>query len=232
MRASSSTSRTPIPPTHFNNAGDEISFARYRRIPAIFEIHSLPFDAADPQLAEPAAVLPAGDPQWSDYLYETHGYTPDDRYLVFTGHSDATEANNDILIVEPECRRLVDQVTASVDVWDEHAHFQPGFDRLLWSSQQDTPKPGIGLFSRADWWVRESDGTKHRLTRFNEEDWPLRAATLTQDGSAIQIKSTNLFAADGEFSPDGNTFAGVLLFRDWGLDEWIVLVDLEEVDPE
>lgn len=213
---------------HFNHAGNEIVFARFRSLPAIFNIHTLPFDVSDPQLVIPREILPAGDPDWPKALYETHGYSADDRHIVFTGHTKATRANNDILIIDPVNRELIDQVTNTPKDWDEHAHFQPGSRRLLFSSTRDIPGAmrSLGLFPPADWWVREEDGRIHRLSHFADPDWPLRQAT-TMDGTPIKIPTTQLFAADGEFSPDGRAFAGVLLFRNIRFDEWIVILEFD-----
>ena len=219
---------------HFNHAGDEIVFARFVRFPAFFEIYRLPFDVADPGLTEVSEIIPGDSNDWPDALYETHGYTHDDTQIVFTGFTNATEPNNDILIADATTGVLTDQVTMSPDVWDEHARFQPGSDRLLWSSSTDIPD-GAGsdltgvLSSQADWWVRELDGEVRRLTYFADPQWPLRNATMLADGSSIEIPDRKIFAADGEFSPDGSAYAGVLLFRTLGADEWIVVVEFDEV---
>ena len=219
---------------HFNHAGDEIVFARYVGFPVLFDIYTLPFDAADPGLTELTEVIPGDSKDWPDALYETHGYSHDDTQIVFTGFTNATEHNNDILIADATTGVLIDQVTTSEEVWDEHAHFQPGTDRLLWSSSADIPDGAGtafagGLDSQADWWVRELDGEVRRLTYFADPDWPLRNATMIADGSSIEIPDKKVFAADGEFSHDGSAYAGVLLFRTLRAEEWIVIVEFEEV---
>jgi hypothetical protein len=95
----------------------------------------------------------------------------------------------------------------------------------LYSSERGLKKKLFSpLFPDAEWWVREADGTHHRLTRFTDRSWPLRNAT-GPDGKPIKIPSTNLFAADGDWSPDGSAFAGVLLIRERYWPEWIVIVE-------
>jgi hypothetical protein len=82
------------------------------------------------------------------------------------------------------------------------------------------------LVTQGEWWVREEDGRVHRLTRFADRNWPLRRARRMDD-SPIKIPAKKLFAADGEFSPDGNSFAGVLLLRTRKAEEWIVTLEFE-----
>lgn len=212
---------------HFDHDGDRITFARFRGLPEAFEVNLLPFDADDPALATPTPVLPDGDARWPRGLYETHGFTPDDRHLLFT--ADLGEEDGfDLVIVDPETRDIVDRVTDSPTVWDEHAHFQPGTTRILYSSGEGLGGTGSSaLDSRLDWWVREADGAHHRLTAFNDPDWPLRHAERVGTGTPIEIGSSTVAAGDGTFSPDGRFFAGVLIFRGTPLGEWIVVLDLE-----
>lgn len=212
---------------HFDSDGDRIVFSRYRGLPTVFEINMLSFDVNDPKEVQPVPVLPAGDKRWQKGLYETHGFTADDQYIVFTGCSDPKAPwNNDILIADPVTRDLADQVTNSPD-WDEHAHFQPGTRRLLYSSVRGLKKRGFALlFPDAEWWIREEDGVHHRLTWFTDPSWPLRTA-LGPDGDPIAIPSTKLFAADGAWAPDGSAYAGVLLIRERRWPEWIVIVEFE-----
>lgn len=209
---------------HFDSDGDQIIFSRFRGLPTVFEIALLPFDKANPKPARPITVLPAGDTRWQKGLYETHGFTADDSRIVFTGCSDPKAPwNNDILIADPATRNLTDQVTDSPD-WDEHVHFQPGTRRLLYSSERGLKKRALSLlFPDAEWWVREADGTHHRLTWFTDQSWPLRTAS-GPDGRPIAIPSTKLFAADGDWSPDGSAYAGVLLIRERRWPEWIVVI--------
>ena len=148
------------------------------------------------------------------------------KHIVFTGCSDPKAPwNNDILIADPTTRNLTDQVTDSPE-WDEHAHFQPGTRRLLYSSARGIKKRRIVLFPDAEWWVREADGTHHRLTWFTDQSWPLRIAS-GPDGKPIAIPSTKLFAADGAWSPDGSAYAGVLLIWERRWPEWIVVVEFK-----
>lgn len=213
---------------HFDHDGDRIVFSRFRGLPTIFEINMLPFNKANPKQAYPKPVIPAGDKRWQKGLYETHGFTADDKHIVFTGCSDPKASwNNDILIADPVTRNLKDQVTNSPD-WDEHAQIQPGTSRLLYSSEQGLKKRLFSpLFPDAEWWVREADGSHHRLTWFTDASWPLRKATGA-DGRTINIPSTKLFAADGDWSPDGSAYAGVLLIRERKWPEWIVIVEFAD----
>lgn len=217
---------------HFNHAGDEIVFARFVGPTDTFELHTLPFDADDPVPEDPVELIPGASDEWPEALYETHGYSHDDAAVVFTGFTSATDRNNDILIADATTGELVDQVTETPDDWDEHAHFQPGTERLLFSSSRDIPD-GLGklfgLDSQADWWVREADGEIRRVTFFEDPAWPLNNATMMADGSPITIPDDKIFAADGAFSSDGSAYAGVLLFRTLGADEWIVIVEFDEV---
>ena len=99
-------------------------------------------------------------------MYETHGFSPDDRQILFTACRDKDFFNSDIYLYD-----LVTRLTEpSEKNWDEHAHFLPGGEHILWMSSSGIRQKKFAVAPRTDYWIMRKDGTeKKRLTRFNED---------------------------------------------------------------
>ena len=141
------------------------------------------FSDAGPRLSNVRTLRP-GNLQ----LYETHGFSPDDRRILFS----AAPRNGDyfdleIYMYEPATGALV-RVTQNRE-WDEHAHFTPDGRAIVWASSEGIAMRKDPRDLRLDYWIVQTDGGgKRRLTRFNGPD-----------------VARGTIAADFEFGPDGKT---------------------------
>ena len=133
-------------------------------------------------------------------FYESHGFSSDDKSILFSGNLlDNQHVNHlDIYTLDLETQHLV-RLTTSEEEWDEHAHFSPVDTKIIWMSSE-----GYGMNTEKDWWnylrtdywMMDHDGSnKTRITFYNEE--------VTQDIRVI--------CSDCCFSPDGSKLATTML---------------------
>jgi len=106
-------------------------------------------------------------------FYESHGFSLDDKKIIFSGNLIEGQDENhlDIYTLDLETEELVG-LTNSLDEWDEHAHYSPDGLNIVWMSSD-----GFGISTRRDWWnelkteywMMKSDGTsKTKITFYNE----------------------------------------------------------------
>lgn len=144
---------------------------------------------------------------------ETHAVLPDGTVLL-SGNTGPFQAVTglDILTVDPASGEVVRRVTDAPDEWDEHAHPAPsGSGRIVFTSSRDLRPdarypyaPGAGPMSagmppRADLWVAEPDGSRSRLTWFNEPAWEHRLPA-----------AEHVFVSDNAFSPAGDEIVAAI----------------------
>lgn len=105
-------------------------------------------------------------------LYETHGYSPDGKRIIFSGipsgkgyfDMDIYTCNLD----ETDQKKL----TSNSD-WDEHAHYSPDGKKIVWASSSGTNCAKDTAKLQMDYWVMNADGSgKKRLTYFNDPKSP------------------------------------------------------------
>jgi Tol biopolymer transport system component len=148
----------------------------------------------NPRLANVQAMSPEGKG-----LYESHGFSPDGRRLLFT-ISAGTGENQwgydiaDYNIATRRTRNLTDSPT----VWDEHAHYTPS-GRIFWMSSRDLRPPARQADIKTDYWIMDADGSnKRRLTHFNTTGYP-------------EYQPGGVCAADSSIGPDGKRVVGYLI---------------------
>lgn len=131
-------------------------------------------------------------------FYESHGFTPDARTLLFSGNLEpgASESVGDIYLFTPESGALLN-LTASSDAWDEHAHISPSGNWIVWMTSMG---PGGTIAGpKSDYWLMRADGSaKTQLTFFNDRNHP----------DYIPGGAT---AADIAWSPDGTRLMAYLI---------------------
>jgi Tol biopolymer transport system component len=100
-------------------------------------------------------------------FYETHGFSPDGSRLVFSSNlaqPGYMPINNDIFLLDLgsfALTRLTDQR------YNEHAHFFPDGQKIVWMTNKDIPSRGTDL------WIMNEDGSgKERLTFLNKWGCP------------------------------------------------------------
>lgn len=147
-------------------------------------------------------------------FYETHGFSPDGRAILFSGNPDRDQKTFgiDIAVMDLNSRQIVRRVTNTPYIWDEHAHYGPTERRILYASSR-----GLRISREAvhaDYWIAEEDGSSWQFTRFNDPRWPLRPSTIPPA----------LFTADGDFSPDGRRFAAYLIIGDSRAQQGAIVV--------
>jgi Tol biopolymer transport system component len=140
-----------------------------------------------PRLANIADIAPFG----IDTFYETHGFSSDDRKILFTS-GEPTSRSLDIYTYELSTG-VVQNLTSTPGIWDEHAHMSPDGTKIIWASALDITVPRDYIVPFLDYWVMDADGgNRQRLTYFNE-------------ATAPEFISTGAVTTDFSFSADGKT---------------------------
>lgn len=149
-------------------------------------------------------------PGEQSYFYESHGLSPDNSKVIFSGNLEPLQSvfALDIYSFDIETEELT-RLTQTLNDWDEHAHYSPSGEWIAWMSsseiidmQEIVYSSGHVAGERYSWqnvletevWLMRADGSdKMRLTSFNIEDHP------DYMGSSI--------SADISWSPDGTKLA-------------------------
>jgi Tol biopolymer transport system component len=151
-------------------------------------------------------------------FYETHGFSPDDQELLFSGNLEAgsSELGIDIYRYHTATGRLLN-LTSTPTEWDEHAHFSPSGTRIAWMSSRGFPPVSDAQNLRTEFWLMNADGSgKTQLTHFNEPGQP-----ESIPGQAV--------AGDLDWSPDGRRIVGYVVTQPAQIRGKIVMIDLNIV---
>lgn len=138
--------------------------------------------------------ITAYQPGSKHILYESHGFSPDDKTIIFTGslEQDMHWTGMDIYTLSLETMEL-NWLTSTLDEWDEHAHYSPDGKKIVWSSSHGYPfdPNNFAKELRLELWIMDADGSnKTRLTHFNEPGYPEYTGVKTGVG-------------DNSWNPDG-----------------------------
>ena len=150
-------------------------------------------------------------------FFETHGFSQDDSKIIFSANMELNQPAwaMDIYVMDLETR-IFNNLTSSDD-WDEHAHFSPSGEKIVWMSSKDSgsnPKDMANM--KTDLWIMSTDGTeKQRLTHFSDPSYP-------------EYKGEIVIVGDPSWSPDG-TKVMLRLIVNRGLPELLGLK--EEIEP-
>lgn len=137
-------------------------------------------------------------------LYETHGFSPDGQQIIYTANPDGQNRYGyDIYLYNWKIGKIT-RLTQTPRVWDEHAHFTPDGEHIVWMSSL-----GQNPNSRkvaTELWIMKVDGSGvHQLSSFND---PASPYYLKQpDGVVI---------GDVSFSPDGRRMAVYVIINQRG----------------
>ena len=130
-------------------------------------------------------------------FYEGHGFSPDDKYILFTSDRDGPLEIYEMELATGKVRRLTHN---SPRTWDEYAHYTPDGKKIVWASSKHgkfTVKP---FLLKTDYWVMLRDGSASgRVTWFNS---PRHAQSIKRDFAQ---------AADFDWSPDGKSIAALVI---------------------
>ena len=173
-------------------------------------------DANGPHLENITMYQPGDIPRF----YESHGFSPDDKTIIFTGSIETGMhwTGMDIYTLNLETMELK-RLTSTLDEWDEHAHYSPDGEKIVWMSSIGYPfDPEKISDLRTELWMMDADGSnKTRLTYFNEPGHP-------------EYNGMQTVAGDCSWSPDGTKLVLKLQLYH-GLKENI-LVSIIEFDED
>ena len=206
---------------HFSNDGTHLFWAerlRDNRKPFgewVLRIADFYFDEDQgPRLGAIRDYNPGG----GSSFFESHSFSPDDRYVLFTGNQDGPLEIYEMNVANGSTRRMTDH---SAMTWDEHAHYSPDGKKIVWMSSRDLRFRIKPFDLQTDFWIMNLDGSNQtRLTRFHDPQHPHYL------GRPFAV------AADSDWSPDGKQIMGLVITqrpdsrsRGSGL---IVLIDLTD----
>lgn len=153
--------------------------------------------------------LASGTPQLSGIVtfaprdsvwYESHSFSPDDRFIAFTSHAeDSTAYLGDITIMDTADIGTGNYInlTNSPNIHDEHAHWSPDGQKISWMSG-----PYVGGLStyNSDLYLMDANGgNPAQLTHFSNAAYP----EYVQD---------TVVTPDHYWSPDGKRIYGFIHF--------------------
>ena len=171
-----------------------------------------------PRLSNIRSFQPGIRKMW----HESHGFSPDDTKALLSGDLEEgyTIDTMDIYALDLKTDKLTN-LTSNKRTWDEHAHFSPDGEKIIWMSNQGYPRGTMPWNRYMEWlatdlWIMNSDGSeKKKLTHFNEPDHP-------------EYVKGRVVVGDGDWSPDGSKYAVLVnVMRPGNWEEWIVVVAFE-----
>jgi hypothetical protein len=128
--------------------------------------------------------------------YETHGFSPNDKKIIFSGSlvPGQLDVYMDIYTFDLFTEELT-RLTRTLNKWDEHAHYFPDGKRIVWISSVNKFDPDNWRKTlRTEYFVMNADGSnKQQLTFFN---------TPGHDHSRI-FNGQRVIVADSAFNSDG-----------------------------
>jgi Tol biopolymer transport system component len=142
------------------------------------------------------------DPSESPGFYESHAFSHDGLSVLLAGNllAGQHEVGMDICEMDLQTKNLA-RLTTSLADWDEHAHWSPDGEHIVWMSSTglDVQWPqGMGpldwrYYLETELWIMDADGSnKKRLTFYNEP------------GHAHN-KAARTVVSDSTWAPDGNS---------------------------
>lgn len=184
---------------HFSHDGTRLAWAEMTATGPkpfgtwVMKTADFSFRDGAPVLAN-VTVLTPGDLQF----YETHGFSPDDSTLIFTGmEAEGTPRDLDIFTCDTGGGSLLRLTDPGDKQWDEHAHYAPDGGSIIWMSTSgidQSPEDIDSMKIKTDYWVMNSDGSgKRRVSFFNEKGSPqyipdsVVAADLSVEGDGRHV---------------------------------------------
>lgn len=148
-------------------------------------------------------------------FYESHGFTPDDRSIIFSGSKSENVYDLDIDVMDLATSKLIN-LTNTPGEWDEHAILSPSGQKIVWMSSHGypfTPTVNWAKTLLTDYWLMNSDGSgKTKLTYFNEPGYP-------------EYSGDNVIVADSDWNREGDKIVALWKSRSTGRSK-IILIEL------
>lgn len=148
-----------------------------------------------PQLSNIITFAPR-DSVW----YESHSFSPDNRFIAFTSHAeDSTAYLGDITIMDTADIGTGNytNLTNSPNIHDEHAHWSPDGQKISWMAGPFVG--GLATYNSDLYLMDANGGNPAQLTHFSNAAWP----EYVQD---------TVVTPDHYWSPDGKRIYGFIHF--------------------
>lgn len=171
----------------------------------ILKLADFNFDSGCPYLSNIEILLPGEQ----SCFYESHGFSADDRRILFSGNllSGQVSIGLDIYELDLESGELI-RLTESFTDWDEHAHYSPDNKKIAWMSSTDFDiiwgdilGDGWQKYLITELWLMNSNGSgKQRITHFNTPGYP------------EYLQGRRVIVSDSSWSPDGKKLVACLAY--------------------
>ncbi|MBN1572356.1 MAG: hypothetical protein JW984_04075 [Deltaproteobacteria bacterium] len=150
-------------------------------------------------------------------FYESHGFSPDDSRVLFSGNLIPKQPLNGLDIYELELDgNILRRLTPTAEDWDEHAHYSPGGDLIVWMSGEglDVEFDSVSghtwrRYVKTELWAMNPDGSGRRpITFFNESE--------SNDSRWFRenvCDTERVVVSDSSFSPDGERLAATIAYE-------------------
>lgn len=154
-----------------------------------------------------------GDPTRGIPRDGTHGFSPDDRFILFTSTRDGS-LDGEIYVMNLATRATT-RLTAD-PAWDEHAHFSPDGAKISWISGRDNllgdnRYTGLGLPPLADFALIVPATATTNPSLPDELRLQTDLYLMNADGTGVERLTTFVdrggLLADNDWSPDGGRIA-------------------------
>ena len=143
-------------------------------------------------------------------FYETHGFSPDDQKILFSGSPSGYYQYMDIYEYDLHSEEML-RLTGPDHEWDEHAHYSPDGKKIVWMSSRGIPQTIKQYQVNTDYWLMDRNGTnKKRLSYFN-------------DPQSEHFIPGGVASADCDWLNDGSKIIGYLILREGQLDRNVLL---------
>ena len=170
------------------------------------------FDSIEKDLKNIQIYTPGEQP----CFYESHGFSPDGTRILFSGNLQKGQPlyGMDIYELDLETQELT-QLTDTFYQWDEHAHYSPDGQKIVWMSSQGLDMTPL----KTEFWIMDFDGSnKEQLTFFNTPGHE-------------HYMGKPIVAADSSWSPDGKRIVAYIKTESKGLSSEGSLVMIEFENP-
>ncbi len=177
---------------HFSHAGTKLIWAEYVGANGSFgewrlKLANFAIVSGVPSVSNVQTFNPGN----GQNLFETHSFAPDDSKFLYTSTKDSFLEIYSFDVGTQVSTRL----TTDPSVWDEHAHYTPDGQSIIWMSSH-----GLNTVNGAyptDYWAMDANGgNQRRISWFN-------LATHQH-----YQQQTPAVAGDFDYSPDGTQMVG------------------------
>jgi Tol biopolymer transport system component len=175
---------------HFSHDGTKLFWTQLLKSSGklgIWELKVADFDDAQggPRLTNIHSFTPGPVRKF----YESHGFTPDDKKIIFTAQVET--GMSDIFEMDLATGQTVN-LTKTPQDWDEHSQIAPDGRHIVWASSRNTSNKFLNL------WIMNGDGSEPRML-------------MDCHARGLPMYSEGIGPGDSSWSPDGKSLAVYLI---------------------